>query len=56
MSSILFLIFHVLIGIAFIYLYGKLPKALATFCIVFFTFSILYWTVIILDIFSSNWA
>lgn len=43
MSFLLFFVFHTLIGIALIYFYGKLPKAMSTFFMVFFAFSILYW-------------
>jgi len=56
MSFILFAVFHTLVGIALIYFYGKLPKAIATFLIVFFAFSILYWGTVILDIVSTNEA
>lgn len=53
MSFILFAIVHTLIGIALIYFYGKLPKAIDTFFIVFFAFSILYWGAVTLDIIST---
>ena len=56
MSFILFAVFHTLVGIALIYFYGKLPKAIATFFIVFFAFSILYLGVALLDIVSTNGA
>ncbi|MFJ7732668.1 hypothetical protein ACIQXF_12310 [Lysinibacillus sp. NPDC097231] len=54
MSFILFSVVHTLIGIALIYFYGKLPKAIATLLIFIFAFSILYWDAIILDIISTN--
>ena len=54
MSLILFAVVHTLIGIALIYFYGKLPKAIVTFFIVFFAISILYWGAVILDIISTN--
>ena len=56
MSFILFAVVHTLVGIALIYFYGKLPKAIATFLIVFFAFSILYLGVALLDIGSTNEA
>lgn len=48
MSYILFVAVLIILGIAFICFYGKLPKAIATLLIVFFTFSILYWGAVIL--------
>jgi len=54
LSFFLFAVVHTLIGIALIYFYGKLPKAIATFFIVFFALSILYWGAVILDISSTN--
>lgn len=54
MSFILFVVVHTLMGITLIYFYGKLPKAIATFFIVFFAFSILYWGAVMLDIISNN--
>lgn len=48
MSYILFAAVLILFGIAFIYFYGELPKAIATLLIVFFTFNILYWDAVIL--------
>lgn len=49
MNFILFAIIYTLIGITIIYFYGKLPKAITTFVIVFFAFSFLYWGAVILD-------
>ncbi|SUJ01741.1 Uncharacterised protein [Sporosarcina pasteurii] len=49
MSFLLFFVFHTLIGIALIYYYGKLPKAISTFFMVFFAFSILYWGSVVLS-------
>ncbi|MGE7094375.1 hypothetical protein ACQKII_23675 [Lysinibacillus sp. NPDC048646] len=54
MSFLFFAVVHILIGIALIYFYGKLPKAIATFFIAFFAFSILYWGAVTLDIISTN--
>lgn len=42
MGFLLFFIIHILIGIAFIYFYGELPKATSTFLMVFFTFTLIY--------------
>ncbi len=42
MNVILFAAIHILIGLALIYFYGKLPKTLTTFGFVFFVMSILY--------------
>lgn len=49
MNFLLFFVFHTLVGIALIYFYGKLPKAIATFIMVFFAFSVLYWGSVILS-------
>ncbi|MFY0518600.1 hypothetical protein [Lysinibacillus sphaericus] len=56
MSFILFAVIHILIGIALIYFYGKLPKAIAVLFIVFFAFSIIYGSAVILFISSTNGA
>ena len=50
MSIILFIFIHILIGLALIYFYSKLPKALTTFAIVFFTMSFLYWGAVLVDL------
>ncbi|MEC1759857.1 hypothetical protein [Schinkia azotoformans] len=42
MSVILFAVIHILIGLALIYLNGKLPKTLTTFGIVFLVMSLIY--------------
>lgn len=49
MSFLLFFILHILIGISFIYFYGKLPKAISTFFMVFFTFSLIYLGIAVFD-------
>lgn len=43
MSITLFIFMHILMGIALIYFYSKLPKALTTFAFVSVTMSFLYW-------------
>jgi hypothetical protein len=47
MSLILFAFIHILIGLALIYFYRKLPKAITTFAFVFLTMSFLYWGVVL---------
>lgn len=47
MSLILFTFIHILIGSVVIYFYNKLPKAISTFSIAFFTMSFLYWGVVL---------
>lgn len=47
MSLVLFMFIHILIGLALVYLYGKLPKAIMTFTFVFFTMSFIYWGVVL---------
>lgn len=47
MNLILFAFIHILIGLALIYFYGKLPKVISTFAIAFFTMSFLYWGVVL---------
>lgn len=53
MGLVLFAFIHILIGLALIYFYGKLPKALTTFVFVFFTMSFLYWGVVLTDLFLN---
>lgn len=48
MSFLLFFIIHILIGMALLYFHGRLPKALSTFFIVFFTMSVLCWGSVLL--------
>ncbi|GAA0499713.1 hypothetical protein GCM10008986_28680 [Salinibacillus aidingensis] len=37
-----FLLIHITIGLALIYFYGKLPKGITTFAIVFLSMSFIY--------------
>ncbi|MDF2700926.1 MAG: hypothetical protein K0Q49_2490 [Haloplasmataceae bacterium] len=50
MSFIIFVIIHILIGLALIFFYGKLPKALTTFAFVFLFMSFIYFGSIILEL------
>jgi hypothetical protein len=43
MILILFAFIHILIGLALLYFYRKLPKAITTFALVFLSMSFLYW-------------
>ncbi len=47
MSVTLFLVFHLIIGLALIYFYEKLPNGLTTFLTVFFVMSFIYFGSII---------
>jgi|tagenome__1003787_1003787.scaffolds.fasta_scaffold19027372_2 hypothetical protein len=49
MSIFLFVIIHILIGLALIYFYGKLPKTLAVFASVFLIMSFLYGGTVIVN-------
>lgn len=49
LSIFLFAVIHILIGLALIYFYGKLPKALTVFLSVFFIMSFLYWGTILIN-------
>lgn len=42
MSIILFAVIHILIGLALVYFYEKLPKAIVTFGFVFLGMSFIY--------------
>jgi len=53
MSIIFFIFIHILIGLALIYFYSKLPKALTTFAFVFLTMSYLYWGAVLVHSFLS---
>jgi len=53
MSLFLFVTIHLLIGLALIYFYGKLPKPLTTFSFVFLIMSFLYWGAVFID---SIWS
>ena len=53
MSMILFILIHILIGLALIYFYRKLPKELTTFAFVFLTMSFLYWGGVLVHSFLS---
>ena len=53
MSIILFAFIHILLGLALIYFYGKLPKALTTFAFVFLIMSFLYWGAVLANSFIS---
>lgn len=48
MNLILFVVIHVFIGIALIYFYDKLPKAITTFVFVFLSMSFIYFGTIFL--------
>jgi hypothetical protein len=48
-SVFLFAIIHILIGLALIYFYGKLPKALTVFASVFLIMSFLYWGTVLIN-------
>ena len=48
-SIFLFAIIHILIGLALIYFYGKLPKALNLFVSVFLIISLLYWGTVLIN-------
>lgn len=49
MALLLFFIFHILMGLAFIYFYGRLPKAIPTFFMVLLTYSLFYFILFIVD-------
>ncbi len=49
LSIFLFAVIHILIGLALIYFYRKLPKALTVFLSVFFIMSFLYWGTILIN-------
>ncbi len=46
MSVFLFVIVHIVIGLAIIYWYGKIPKALTVFASVFLSMSSIYWATV----------
>ena len=48
-SIVLFAIIHILIGLALIYFYGKLPKALTVFASVYLIMSFLYWGTVLIN-------
>lgn len=50
MSLLLFISFHILAGIGFIFFKGKLPEKAKVFTFVFLTMSFLYWGNVILHI------
>lgn len=49
MSIFIFATIHILIGLALIYFYGKLPKILTVFASVFLIMSFLYWGTVLLN-------
>lgn len=46
MSVVLFVIVHIVIGLAIINWYGKIPKALTVFGTVFLSMSSIYWATV----------
>ncbi|MGP1909601.1 hypothetical protein ACTSEZ_15650 [Metabacillus sp. JX24] len=50
MSWLIFISFHILAGIGFIYFKGRLPATVKVFTVVFLTMSFLYWGSVILHI------
>ncbi|KAF0821053.1 hypothetical protein KIS4809_0580 [Bacillus sp. ZZV12-4809] len=48
MYLFLFVIIHIAVGCALIYTYGKLPKMLSTFAVVFLAISFLYWGAVLI--------
>jgi len=51
MGIILFAVIHILIGLALIYFYGKLPKAITTFAFVFLGMSFIYFGTVLSGIY-----
>lgn len=51
MSITVFLLIHLFVGLFMIYSHNHIPKPLATFFIVFFVMSGLYWSVFLVDYF-----
>ena len=51
LSIFLFAVIHILIGLALIYYYGKLPKALTVFVSVFLIMSFIYWGTVLINSF-----
>jgi hypothetical protein len=48
-SIVLFAIIHILIGLALIYFYGKLPKVLTVFASVYLIMSFVYWGTVLIN-------
>ncbi|WP_157842753.1 MULTISPECIES: hypothetical protein [Bacillus] len=53
MDIFLFFIIHLFIGLFLVFFYGKLPKAITTFSVVFFVMSLLYFGVTLLSFYTS---
>ncbi len=51
MTLTLFLLVHMIIGLALIYFYGKLPKGIASFSYAFLGMSFIYVSTVLLNLF-----